>query len=177
MNKVDGISSVVDCVSSHLMHGLLFMISITELSGPDTIYRTPSYRWNNAELCKSTLIFKDYNLFRIPPTCFQIAGKMSQLSDSTSLILLRLDFIRIICSHEHYFPLNLPFATPLTPSGTSSPTPSSGSAISHHSFASNTSTSTLTDKGVYLELTPEFRQQHFLVGLVLSDLSAAFDTL
>ncbi|XP_048256489.1 dedicator of cytokinesis protein 7-like isoform X1 [Haliotis rufescens] len=108
--------------------------------------------------------------------CRTIAGKMSQLSDSTSLILLRLDFIRIICSHEHYFPLNLPFATPLTPSGTSSPTPSSGSAISHHSFASNTSTSTLTDKGVYLELTPEFRQQHFLVGLVLSDLSAAFDT-
>ena len=41
--------------------------------------------------------------------------------------------------------------------------------------SSYTSTSTLTDKGVFFELTPEFRQQHYLVGLVLSDLSNAFD--
>lgn len=41
--------------------------------------------------------------------------------------------------------------------------------------SSYTSTSTLTDKGVFYELTPEFRQQHYLVGLVLSDLSNSFD--
>ncbi|PVD22808.1 hypothetical protein C0Q70_16064 [Pomacea canaliculata] len=98
--------------------------------------------------------------------------KIAQLQDATSLLLLRLDFVRILCSHEHFFPLNLPFGTPLTPSGLNSPTSSISSAASHSSY---TSTSTLTDKGVFYELTPEFRQQHYLVGLVLSDLSNSFD--
>ncbi|XP_076463063.1 dedicator of cytokinesis protein 7-like isoform X1 [Babylonia areolata] len=98
--------------------------------------------------------------------------KICQLSDATSLLLLRLDFVRILCSHEHFFPLNLPFGTPLTPSGMNSPTSSISSAASHSSY---TSTSTLTDKGVFFELTPEFRQQHYLAGLVLSDLSNGFD--
>ncbi|XP_070194616.1 dedicator of cytokinesis protein 7-like isoform X3 [Littorina saxatilis] len=98
--------------------------------------------------------------------------KICQMSDATSLLLLRLDFVRILCSHEHFFPLNLPFGTPLTPSGMNSPTSSISSAASHSSY---TSTSTLTDKGVFFELTPEFRQQHYLVGLVLSDLNNSFD--
>jgi hypothetical protein len=65
---------------------------------------------------------------------FQLADKMRNLADATSLILLKLDFIRIVCSHEHYFPLNLPFGTPLTPSGnSSSPTPSISSiTFLHH---------------------------------------------
>ncbi|XP_041359192.1 dedicator of cytokinesis protein 7-like isoform X2 [Gigantopelta aegis] len=109
--------------------------------------------------------------------CEVIASRISQLSDPTSLMLLRLDFLRIICSHEHYYPLNLPFGTPLTMSGgASSPTPSSGSATSHSSFASNTSTSTLTDKGIYYSLSADFRRQHYLVGLVLADLASALDT-
>ena len=100
---------------------------------------------------------------------FQLADKMRNLADATSLILLKLDFIRIVCSHEHYFPLNLPFGTPLTPSGnSSSPTPSISSITSSSSYAS---TSTLTDKGRFYELTVEFRQQHFLLGIVLSDLA------
>ena len=41
--------------------------------------------------------------------------------------------------------------------------------------SSYTSTSTLTDKGAFFELTPRYRQQHYLVGLVLCDLSASFD--
>lgn len=98
--------------------------------------------------------------------------KVCQLSDATSLLLLRLDFLRVLCSHEHFFPLNLPFGTPLSPSGMNSPTSSISSAASHSSY---TSTSTLTDKGLFFELTPEFRQQHYLVGLVLHDLSNSFD--
>ncbi|KAK6180566.1 hypothetical protein SNE40_012697 [Patella caerulea] len=105
--------------------------------------------------------------------CGTTLHKMKSLQDSTGLMLLRLDFIRIICSHEHYFPLNLPFATPTTPSAPSSPTPSTGSMTSHSSY---TSTSTLTDKGIFYDLTIEFRQQHYLCGLVLSDLSSALDT-
>lgn len=43
-------------------------------------------------------------------------------------------------------------------------------------MSSYTSTSTLTDRGQFYELTLQFRQQHFLVGLVLSDLKVALDT-
>ncbi|KAL5022031.1 hypothetical protein ScPMuIL_001186 [Solemya velum] len=103
-----------------------------------------------------------------------VSEKISLLTDGTTLMQLRLDFLRIICSHEHFYPLNLPFGTPLTPSGgASSPTLS---VTSINSQASYTSTSTLTEKGMYYELTMEFRQQHFLVGLMLSDLTTALET-
>ncbi|XP_061192678.1 dedicator of cytokinesis protein 7-like isoform X2 [Saccostrea echinata] len=107
--------------------------------------------------------------------CGAIAEKIQTLSDSTTLMLLRLDFLRIVCSHEHYFPLNLPFGTPLTPTSgkAASPTPSIQST---NSMSSYTSTSTLTDRGQFYELTLQFRQQHFLVGLILSDLKVALDT-
>lgn len=107
--------------------------------------------------------------------CGAIAEKIQTLSDSTTLMLLRLDFLRIACSHEHYFPLNLPFGTPLTPTSgrAASPTPSIQST---NSMSSYTSTSTLTDRGQFYELTLQYRQQHFLVGLVLSDLKVALDT-
>ncbi|KAK3089282.1 hypothetical protein FSP39_002319 [Pinctada imbricata] len=107
--------------------------------------------------------------------CSEISERIMKAEDPTALMLLRLDFLRIICSHEHYFQLNLPFGTPLTPSGNSnsSPTPSIQSI---NSMTSYTSTSTLTDKGRFYELTLEFRQQHFLVGLALSDLKVALDT-
>ncbi|XP_052102074.1 dedicator of cytokinesis protein 7-like [Mytilus californianus] len=105
--------------------------------------------------------------------CRTLGDKMRNLAESTSLILLKLDFMRVVCSHEHYFPLNLPFGTPLTPSAnSSSPTPSISSITSSSSYAS---TSTLTDKGRFYELTIEFRQQHFLLGIVLSDLSVNLD--
>lgn len=102
---------------------------------------------------------------------------MKTLTDATSLRILHLDFLRIVCSHEHYFTLNLPFGTPLTPSANnSSPTPSIASITSQDSQSSYTSTSTLTNKGVFYELTAEFQQQHYMTGLVLRDLSDALDT-
>lgn len=102
-----------------------------------------------------------------------MANQIAMLPDATILMMLRLDFLRILCSHEHYFALNLPFGTPLTPSAPCSPSPSVASTNSQMSYAS---TNTLTDKGIFFDLTTEFRQQHFLAGLVLSDLAAAFDT-
>lgn len=103
----------------------------------------------------------------------QLATKIAQTQDASGLLLLRLDFLRILCSHEHYFPLNLPLTGLMGSSAPSSPTPSSGSSASHSSYAS---TATLTDRGRAFELTPEFRQQHFLTGLVLSDLAIALDS-
>ncbi|XP_055884538.1 dedicator of cytokinesis protein 7-like isoform X6 [Biomphalaria glabrata] len=103
--------------------------------------------------------------------CRAMSSKIKQLSDPTSLMLLRLDFLRIVCSHEHFLPLNLAFGTPLAASGLHSPT----SSVSSRS--SITSSTTLVDRSKvsFYSLTPQFRSQHFLVGLVLSDLAISFD--
>ncbi|XP_075527914.1 dedicator of cytokinesis isoform X1 [Dermacentor variabilis] len=104
--------------------------------------------------------------------CKQVSAKIQSLPDASSLASLKLDFLRVLCSHEHFVTLNLPFATPLTPSPATSPCPSIAS-----SQGSVVSSSTLTDRGsAFAELSPEFRQQHFLVGLVLADLATTLQT-
>ncbi|EDO28844.1 predicted protein, partial [Nematostella vectensis] len=65
---------------------------------------------------------------------------------------LRLELLRIVCSHEHYVTLNLPYPTSLTTSG-----------------------DTLTPGSSMAELSVAFRQQHFLVGLLLSELAMALE--
>lgn len=72
-----------------------------------------------------------------------------------NLTEFKLDLFRIVCSHEHYIALNLPLLPSLDP-----PSP----------------TSSTYDNGVpniesMAILTPEFRQHHFLSGLVLSELA------
>lgn len=54
------------------------------------------------------------------------------------LIHYKVEFLRIVCSHEHFVALNLPFGTPFTAfaSGQSSPTPSVTSSNSGNSFVS-----------------------------------------
>lgn len=86
--------------------------------------------------------------------------------DVTGLLLLKLDFMRIVCSHEHFVALNLPVSLPITPSCPPSPTLSIASSTSQNSM-----TSTYTDCGLATQLTGDFRAQHFLVGIVLSDLA------
>ncbi|CAH1775987.1 unnamed protein product, partial [Owenia fusiformis] len=105
--------------------------------------------------------------------CKQVTAKVASLADATTLIQLKLDLLRIICSHEHYVQLNLPFGSALTPSAPSSPCPSVASSTSQTSY---TSSMTLTERTASLnELSTEFRIQHFLVGLVLSDLTTVLD--
>ena len=94
----------------------------------------------------STVCYKKDNLFQVP----------------TKLIL----FLFTIC-------LLFSAAASVTfdlYSGASSPTPSVRSNDSQSSFISH-----LTEKTHWAELTPEFKRRHFLVGLVLSQLSNAFD--
>lgn len=104
----------------------------------------------------------------------QVVGRISGNNsiDVTTLLTLKLEFIRIVCSHEHYATLNLPFNLPVTPSGPPSPS-SIASSTSQTSF---TSTGTLIDRGLFTELSYDFRHQHFLTGLVLSDLVTALET-
>lgn len=87
-----------------------------------------------------------------------------------NLTEFRLDFYRIICSHEHYITLNLPLGSMLYPLG----------AGSQHSSPSGSISSTFENLDVpnveaMGELSLEFRQNHYLSGLVLSELAQVLD--
>jgi len=86
-----------------------------------------------------------------------ISSQLALAPADYNLTELKLDLFRIVCSHEHYIALNLPLFPPLDPS----PSPNSDTF----------------EDGIpsYIEsmaiLTPKFRQQHYLCGLVLSELA------
>ncbi|XP_077861413.1 dedicator of cytokinesis protein 7-like [Saccoglossus kowalevskii] len=105
--------------------------------------------------------------------CKQVSFRISQLADPTSLAMLKQDFLRIISSHEHYVTINLPLPYPLS-SPASSPCPSIASSTSQSSYLSS---NTLTDQRCSMaELSTEFRQQHYITGLILTDLSYILQT-
>lgn len=87
----------------------------------------------------------------------------------------KLDFLRIVCSHEHFIALNLPFGTPFTYniSAPCSPTLSIKSGNSQHSAVSSGLSN--QDKFAFADLTADFRQQHFLIGLMLTEIAQAFE--
>uniref|UniRef100_A0A915L4Y3 C2 DOCK-type domain-containing protein n=1 Tax=Romanomermis culicivorax TaxID=13658 RepID=A0A915L4Y3_ROMCU len=58
-----------------------------------------------------TLMDRTFIFGLIRSYCKQILAKVTTTLDSDYLFLLKLEFLRIICSHEHYLSLNLPFAT------------------------------------------------------------------
>uniref|UniRef100_A0A673MEG0 Dedicator of cytokinesis protein 7-like n=1 Tax=Sinocyclocheilus rhinocerous TaxID=307959 RepID=A0A673MEG0_9TELE len=101
--------------------------------------------------------------------CFQVSTKLYALQNPT-LESLRLDFLRIICSHEHYVTLNLPFSL-LTPPA--SPSPSVSSATSQSSgFSTHVQDQKIANM---FELSVPFREQHYLTGLVLTELAVILD--
>lgn len=54
----------------------------------------------------------------------QVATRLLSAPNPTALLTLRMDFTRILCSHEHYVTLNLP-CSPLSPPASPSPSVSS----------------------------------------------------
>ncbi|KAL7988367.1 hypothetical protein Chor_007286 [Crotalus horridus] len=96
----------------------------------------------------------------------QINNWLLTTQNPNALIALRMDLIRIVCSHEHYVTLNLP-CSGLSPPA--SPSPSISSATSQSSaFSSHTQDQQVVSM---FELSVAFRQQHFLAGLVLMELA------
>uniref|UniRef100_A0A8C4F0T5 Dedicator of cytokinesis 8 n=1 Tax=Dicentrarchus labrax TaxID=13489 RepID=A0A8C4F0T5_DICLA len=85
-----------------------------------------------------------------------------------TLISMRLEFLRILCSHEHYLNLSLFFSSPA--SAPASPCPS----ISSQSSSSCSFQEQQRILGLF-ELSQDFKQQHYLAGLLLTELSAALD--
>ncbi|XP_063962450.1 dedicator of cytokinesis protein 7-like isoform X1 [Lytechinus pictus] len=126
-----------------------------------------------------TLMDRGFALGLIHNYVKQVSGKITALSDPTTLALLKLDFLRIICSHEHYVTLNLPFqqSSSLSLSRPPSPTPSITSTNSIGSFISIQTTLTqLGDPNKMAELSYDYRQQHYLAALLLLDLANVLTT-
>lgn len=97
--------------------------------------------------------------------------KITSIQDPSTLIELKIEFMRIICAHEHYVALNLPFASPFMSSGAGvSPSPSVASTASQNSFLSGAPPSQ-DRSSAFAELSPEYRQHHYITGLVLSDVA------
>ena len=113
-----------------------------------------------------SLMDRGFVLSLLKASCCSLTDASTQVPDSAALFAFKLDLVRTVCSHEHYVALNLPFGTGYTSgSAPASPSPSTGSS------GSFISTMVPGDRTRFSELSQEFRQQHFLVGLVLSDLS------
>ncbi|XP_029606349.1 dedicator of cytokinesis protein 7 isoform X17 [Salmo trutta] len=99
----------------------------------------------------------------------QVSTKLYMLQNPT-LESLRLDFLRVVCSHEHYVTLNLPCSL-LTPPA--SPSPSMSSATSQSSgFSTHAQDQKIANM---FELSVPFREQHYLAGLVLTELAVILD--
>uniref|UniRef100_A0A4W5KR71 Dedicator of cytokinesis 8 n=1 Tax=Hucho hucho TaxID=62062 RepID=A0A4W5KR71_9TELE len=96
--------------------------------------------------------------------CNQMSAKTVSMP---TLISMRLEFLRILCSHEHYLNLSLYFSSPA--SAPASPCPSISSQVS---FSCSFQEQRIL--GLF-ELSQEFKQQHYLAGLLLTELSAALD--
>lgn len=110
----------------------------------------------------------------------QVGHPIPLMSESVinQLCCLKIDFLRIVCNHEHYFALNLPFNSPLFPSENllarsnsfvhkKNIHPATSSIISSLSF--------LDQVASFTELSEDYRRQHFLAGLVLSTLVSSLD--
>ncbi|XP_030322741.1 dedicator of cytokinesis protein 8 [Calypte anna] len=97
--------------------------------------------------------------------CNQLSNKLNSLS---TLISMRLEFLRIICSHEHYLNLNFFFVTSVSAPTSPSPSLSSQNSSSCSSFQDQ------KIAGMF-DLSAEYRQQHFLTGLLFTELAAALD--
>ncbi|XP_017773052.1 PREDICTED: dedicator of cytokinesis protein 7 [Nicrophorus vespilloides] len=137
---------------------------------------------SRAHKINSALAFFLFDLFSIADRGYvmqllrsymkQVQTKISLIPDPSALFELKLQLVRIVCSHEHYVPLNLPFATPFMSSGASvSPSPSVSSSTSQNSFLSGPPASQ-ERASTFAELSSEYRQHHYLTGLVLSDLAS-----
>ncbi|XP_023572954.1 dedicator of cytokinesis protein 6 isoform X1 [Octodon degus] len=100
----------------------------------------------------------------------QVGTRLQSAPNPAALLALRMEFTRILCSHEHYVTLNLP-CCPLSPP--SSPSPSVSSTTSQSStFSSQAPDPKVTSM---FELSGPFRQQHFLAGLLLTELALALE--
>uniref|UniRef100_A0A8C1C261 Dedicator of cytokinesis 8 n=2 Tax=Cyprinus carpio TaxID=7962 RepID=A0A8C1C261_CYPCA len=97
--------------------------------------------------------------------CNQMAAKSVNIS---TLISMRLEFLRVLCSHEHYLNLSLFFSSPA-----SAPASPQNLCPCHQ----NSSSCSFQDNKIaaMFDLSQDFKQRHYLTGLLLTELSTALD--
>uniref|UniRef100_A0A8C3XW07 Dedicator of cytokinesis 8 n=1 Tax=Chelydra serpentina TaxID=8475 RepID=A0A8C3XW07_CHESE len=125
-----------------------------------------------AEKINISLAFFLYDLLSLMDRGFVfnlIRHYCNQLNTLPTLISMRLEFLRILCSHEHYLNLNLFFMTSVSAPASPSPSLSSQNSSSCSSFQDQKIAS-------MFDLSADYRQQHFLAGLLFTELAAALDT-
>lgn len=127
--------------------------------------------------CK--LSFSPANIFTFTESNNEANSVSKQLSDS--LFDLKVDFLRVLCGHEHFVALNLPLGTPLFTTLEQSPPPNSNPTFSpSSSFAKVMLNSSLFSQSIfdrirpYAELTDDYRRQHWLLGLSFCILMDSF---
>uniref|UniRef100_A0A8C6V920 Dedicator of cytokinesis 8 n=1 Tax=Neogobius melanostomus TaxID=47308 RepID=A0A8C6V920_9GOBI len=123
-----------------------------------------------AEKVNISLAFFLYDLLSLMDRgfVFQLVKNYSKSVSMPTLITMRLEFLRILCSHEHYLNLSIFFSSPA--SAPASPCPS----ISSQSSGSCSFQEQQRFLALF-ELSHDFKQQHYLTGLLLTELSAALD--
>uniref|UniRef100_A0A671PFR0 Dedicator of cytokinesis protein 8-like n=1 Tax=Sinocyclocheilus anshuiensis TaxID=1608454 RepID=A0A671PFR0_9TELE len=105
--------------------------------------------------------------------CNQVLQLISYTNDylnrknMSTLISMRLEFLRVLCSHEHYLNLSLFFSSPA--SAPASPSPSTSSQTSSLCSFQDHKIAAMFD------LSQDFKQRHYLTGLLLTELSTALD--
>ncbi|KAM5192638.1 dedicator of cytokinesis protein 8 [Mantella aurantiaca] len=97
--------------------------------------------------------------------CNQLTAKLNSFPTLSSM---RLEFLRILCSHEHYLNLNLFFVTSSSTPASPCPSISSENSSSCSSFQDHRIAS-------MFELSSEYKQKHFLTGLLFTELEAVLD--
>ncbi|XP_065674534.1 dedicator of cytokinesis protein 7 isoform X2 [Hydra vulgaris] len=103
---------------------------------------------------------------------------LKEMSDANgfidqNILSLKMEFLQILSSHEHFVVLNLPFPIMDAPS-MKSPTVSLKSAMSDTS--SLYSMMAQDSSAGIAELSIAFREQHFLIGALLCEVKNSFDT-
>ncbi|KAM4052801.1 dedicator of cytokinesis protein 8 isoform 2-T2 [Anomaloglossus baeobatrachus] len=155
----DDISTIVNVVTSEI--GALLSKPVKEAEHAEKMNISLAFfLYDLLSLMDRGFVFNLIKLY-----CNQLSSKLNSLP---TLISMRLEFLRILCSHEHYLSLNLFFVSSSTAASPcpsiSSENSSSCSSFQDHRIAS------------MFDLSPEFRQKHFLTGLLFTELDAALDS-
>ncbi|KAI6186152.1 putative Dock-9 [Aphelenchoides besseyi] len=145
-----------------------------------------------------SLLDRTFLLNRIRRYNKLIVERICETTDplQTTLMAMKLDFMQIVCSHEHFVILNVPFdfqsSTTQTFGGfkPSSSLTAISSASSNSTNSSNFSTanqaappspsgssmSSRSSCSAEMHLSQTYRSRHFLLGFVLCDLMAALNS-
>ena len=124
-------------------------------------------------VCNRTWVFNYIKSYVIRMNSFIDALRRDMNSDPTPVVSLKLEFLRVVCTHEHFVTLNLPFSQ--DSGGNVYDIPSFRASVI--SSVSQVSSSTLSaDSVVGDTLSVEFKQTHFLMGLLLQELKLLLPT-